>query len=123
MKFRKTKEDTQPIVFEVQKDYDEDRHGIHLIMDGIKQIERDEKTGMITETRAKKDLKLIYNSVIRAEEKGILKAFQLLDSDISDEDRKDILDYIEELRQYPEWTERIDIIRSQYECCKDMECL
>lgn len=123
MKFRKAKEDTQPIVFEVQKDYDEDRHGIHLIMDGIKQIERDEKTGMITETRAKKDLKLIYNSVIRAEEKGILKAFQLLDSDISDEDRKDILDYIEELRQYPEWTERIDIIRSQYECCKDMECL
>lgn len=121
MKFRKTKEEPKPIIFEVQENFDEDRHGIHLIMDGIKQIQRDEKTGMISETKARKDLKLIYNSVIKAEEKGIWKAYQLLDSDISAEDKKDIMEYLEELKAYPEWKDRVDLIRNQYVSCKEME--
>lgn len=123
MIFRKEKEEPKPIVFEVQNEYDEERHGIRLIMDGIKQIQRDEKTGMITEAKARKDLKLIHNSVIRAEEKGIYKAYRLLDSDIPEEQKKEILDYLEELKSYPEWKERVELIRSQYVCCKDMECL
>lgn len=121
MKFGK--KETKPIVFEVQQDYDEERHGLHLIKDGIEQIQRDLVTGAITESKAKKDLKLIYQSVIRLEEKGIFKAFQLLDSDITEEQKQEIRDYLDELRSLPEWKDRVDIIGDTYNAHKDMESL